>query len=336
VHQTRIGGGFGRRLLNDYVAEVAAIAQRAGAPVKLQWTREEDTAHDHLRPGGFHALKGAVDKDGRLSAWQHQCITFKFRGEAVAGGYLRENEFPVLNVQNYRLTQTALDTGTPCFAWRAPGANSFAWVFQSFIHELAVAAKRDHREFLLEIMGEPRWFDEGNPNSLNTGRAIAVIELATDKAGWGKPMPANRALGLAFHFCHAGHVAHVVDVSVDANRKVTVHKVVVAADVGPVINSSGARSQIEGSVVDALSTMAGLEITLENGVIEQTNFDRYQPLRIAATPEIESHFIASNYPPTGLGEPGFPPLAPAVCNAIYTVTGQRVKTLPLSREGFTV
>lgn len=336
MHQTRIGGGFGRRLLNDYVAEAAAIAQRVGAPVKVQWSREEDMAHDHFRPAGFHKLKGAIDKDGRLSAWEHHYITLQFNGEIVSGGSLRENEFPVLNVPNYRLTQTALDTGTPCFAWRAPGANSVAWVFQSFIHELALAAKRDHRDFLIEIMGEPRWFDEGNPNSLNTGRAVDVITLATEKAGWGRPMPENRALGLAFHFCHAGHVAHVVEVSVDGNNKVTVHKVVVAADVGPVINLSGARAQIQGCVVDALSTMAGLEITIEDGVVEQANFDTYRPLRIAATPEIEAHFIASEYPPTGLGEPGFPPLAPAVCNAIFELTGRRVRTLPLSRAGFTV
>lgn len=336
VNQTRIGGGFGRRLLNDYVAEVAAIAQRVDAPVKLQWTREEDMAHDHYRPGGFHSFKGAIDADGKLSAWQNHFIGFSYGGRPVSGGSLGKDEFPALNVPNYKLTQTQLETGTPCYAWRAPGANSFGWVMQSFMHEMAVAAGKDHRDFLLEVMGEPRWFSEGNTRSLNTGRAADVIKLATEKAGWGQSLPVGHFHGLAFHFSHAGHVAQVAEVSVDANKKVTVHKVTVAADVGPIVNLSGAENQGEGGVVDALSTMADLEITMENGVVEQSNYHDYRPLRMRSTPEIETHFIQSEHSPTGLGEPTFPPLAPAVCNAIYAATGERIRTLPFSKQGFTV
>ncbi|GAB1261395.1 xanthine dehydrogenase family protein molybdopterin-binding subunit [Aurantivibrio plasticivorans] len=336
IHQTRIGGGFGRRLLNDYVAEVAAIAQRVDAPVKLQWTREEDIQHDHFRPGGFHSLKGAVDADGKLSAWQNHFITFAFGGRPVSGGSLASDEFPALNVDNCKVTQTQLDTGTPCYAWRAPGANAFGWVMQSFVAELADAAGRDHKEFLLEVMGEPRWFKEGNTRSLNTGRAADVIKLAAEKAGWGKTLPPGRGMGLAFHFSHSGHIAEVAEVSVDANKKVTVHKVVVAADVGPIVNLSGAENQVEGSVVDALSTMADLEVTMEGGVVEQSNYHNYRPLRMRSTPEIETHFIQSEFAPTGLGEPAFPPLAAAVCNAIHAATGHRIRTLPFSKEGFSV
>lgn len=337
LHQTRVGGGFGRRLINDYVSEVAAIAQRVEAPVKLQWTREEDMQNDHFRPGGFHSLKGAIDGQGRLSAWQNHFITFNFGGRPANGGSLSSNEFPALNVDNVRVTSTGLDMGTPCLWWRAPGSNAFAWVMQSFLHEMAVAAGKDHREFLVEVMGERRWFNQGNASSLNTGRAIDVINLAAERAGWGSSLPEGHALGLAFHFSHAGHVAQVAEVSVDENKKVTVHKVVVAADVGPIVNLSGAENQVEGCVVDALSTLARLEINFEEGAAEQSNFHNYQLLRMASVPPvIESHFIESDFSPTGLGEPAFPPLAPAVCNAIYAATGERIRTLPISKQGFSV
>ena len=337
INQMRIGGGFGRRLLNDYAFEAAAIAKQIGGAVKLQWTREQDMAHDFYRPAGFHSLKGAVSADGKLAAWQNHFISFSEDGRPVSGTTnLNDDEFPAPNLDNYRVTRTLLPLGTPTYAWRAPGANVLAWVMQSFVHELAVAGGRDHRDFLLELMGERRWFKEGNTRSLNTGRAIDVIKLATEKAGWGKQMPAGHGLGLAFHFSHAGHVAQVAEVSVDANKKVKVHKVTVAADVGPIVNLSGAENQLQGGVVDGLSTMMELEITMENGMVEQSNFHDYRPLRMKNAPKVEVHFVESDHSPTGLGEPGLPPLAPAVCNAIFAATGHRVKTLPLSKEGFSV
>ncbi len=336
LNQIRGGGGFGRRLLNDYCCEVAAISKKMEQPIKLTWTREDDMAHDFYRPAGFHALKGAVDSKGKLSAWQNHFVTLTRENRPVSGGTLAPTEFPALNVDNCRVESTAIEIGTPCYAWRAPGANSFAWVMQSFIHELAVAANRDHLEFLLEVMGEPRWFKEGDSNSLNTGRAAGVIKLAAEKAGWGKKLPKGRGLGLAFHFSHQGHIAEVAEVSVDANKKITVHNVTVAADVGQIINLSGAENQVQGSVIDGLSTMMKLEITMENGMIEQSNFHNYQPLRMRNAPTVAVHFVESDYSPTGLGEPCLPPLAPAVANAIYAACGHRVKTLPLAKEGFTI
>jgi isoquinoline 1-oxidoreductase beta subunit len=191
-------------------------------------------------------------------------------------------------------------------------------------------------EFLLEIMGEPRWLQEGNEYALNTARAASVIKLAAEKAGWGKTLPKGHGLGLAFHFSHAGHFAQVAEVSVDANKKLTVHKVTVAGDIGPIINMSGAENQVEGCVIDGLSTAMGLEIGIENGRIQNTNFDRYPLLRIANAPQVAVHFIQSEYSPTGVGEPAFPPVAPAICNAIYAASGHRVRTLPLTLEGFTI
>ena len=337
IHQTRAGGGFGRRLSNDYMCEVAAITKKMGVPVKLQWTREDDFAHDFYRPGGFHQMKGAVDSKGRLAAWSDHFITVSADGKQPNGSAnIEENTFPVSTTANHRVGQTFLASTTPTGPWRAPRSNAIAWVIQSFMHEMSSAAGRDHLEFLLEAMGEPRWLPPSGETALNTGRAAAVIKLAAEKAGWGKPMPKGRALGLAFFFSHSGHFAEVADVSVDANRRVTVHKVTVAGDVGPVINMSGAETQVQGAVIDGLSTMLGLEVTMENGRIQQQNFNNYPILRMAHAPEVEPHFIQSDFPPTGLGEPALPPLAPAVCNAIFTATGHRIRQLPLMRENFTV
>lgn len=337
IHQTRVGGGFGRRLMNDYMCEAAQISKQAGVPVKLQWTREDDMQHDFYRVGGFHSFKGGVDKTGKLTAWHDHFVTFTADGQRpVSGGDIAPEEFPALLVPNFRLTQTKLPLQIPCGPWRAPRSNSIAFAVQSFLHELSDAAGRDHLEFLLELMGEPRWLTPNNEFALNTGRAIGVLKLAAEKAGWGKPLPKGRALGLAFHFSHAGHFAEVADVSVDAKKKITVHRVVVAGDVGPIINLSGAENQCEGCVVDGLSTAMGLALSIENGRIQETNFDRYPILRIAHTPQVDVHFIQSDYTPTGIGEPALPPVAPAMCNAIFAATGHRVRTLPLTREGFTI
>jgi len=323
--------------MNDYACEAAMISKQAGVPVKLQWTREDDMQHDFYRVGGFHSFKGAVDKDGKLTAFGNHFITFTADGKGVvSGGDIGKEEFPAALVPNVRLTQSKLPLKIPTGPWRAPRSNSVAFAVQSFLHELSAAAKRDHLQFLLDLMGEPRHLPPGNESSLNTGRAAAVIKLAAEKAGWGKQLPAGRGMGLAFHFSHAGHFAEVAEVSVDANKKITVHQITVAGDVGPIINMSGAENQTEGAVIDGLSTALGLSLDIKNGRIQETNFDRYPILRIAKAPKVVSHFIQSDFSPTGIGEPALPPLAPALANAIFAATGQRVRTLPLSKEGYTV
>jgi isoquinoline 1-oxidoreductase beta subunit len=334
VHQTRGGGGFGRRLVNDYMCEAAAISKQAGMPVKLTWTREDDTRHDFYRVGGFHALSGALDAKGKLVGLKNHFITFTLDGKGPAmGGNLTQDEFPFSVLENGLFTQTMLPSGTPAGAWRAPRSNGNAFAFQSFIHELAVAANRDHLEFLLELMGEPRWLAPGTPGALNTGRAAGVIKLAAEKAGWGKPQPQGRGLGLSFYFSHAGHVAQVADVSVDAAMNVKVNKITTAVDIGPVVNLSGAENQVEGSVIDGLSTMMNLQLSIENGRVQEGNFHEYPILRMADAPAVEVHFIQSDYPPTGVGEPALPPVAPAVANAVFAASGQRVRSLPMMKSG---
>ena len=337
IHQTRVGGGFGRRLMNDYMCEAAWISKQAGAPVKLQWTREDDMQHDFYRVGGFHSFKGGVDASGKLVAWQDHFITFTQDGQkpALAGG-LNAEEFPAQLVPNVRITQSKLPLAIPTGWWRAPGSCAIAFAIQSFLHECSVAGNRDHLQFLLDVMGEPRWLQPNNEFALNTGRAAAVIKLAAEKAGWGRTLPKGRGLGLAFHFSHAGHFAEIAEVSVGANRKLTVHRVTVAGDIGPIVNMSGAENQVEGSVIDGFSTAMGLSISIENGRIQETNFDRYPLLRITHAPQVDVHFIQSDYSPTGVGEPALPPVAPAICNAIFAATGHRVRTLPLTKDGFTV
>jgi isoquinoline 1-oxidoreductase beta subunit len=337
LHQTRCGGGFGRRLYNDFAAEAAAISEHAGVPIKLQWTREDDMRHDLYRAGGFHAMKGGLDRSGRVTAWHGRFITLSPDGErTVTGGGLRAGVFPDGLVEDCRLEETMLEWTTPCGAWRAPGSNVYGFVVQGFLDELAVAAGRDFRELLLETLGEPRWLEPGNPWALDTGRAAGVIRLVSEKAGWGRKMPKGRGLGLGFYCSHGGHVAEVADVSVDAEKRLRVHKVYVAADVGLIVNRSMAENQAEGSIIDGLSTMLAQSVTHENGRVAETNFDRYPLLRMSQAPEVEVHFIESAHPPSGLGEPVLPPLAPAVSNAIYAASGHRVRTLPISEEGFRI
>ena len=334
VNNSRMGGGFGRRALHDYAAEAMAISQRVELPVKLTWTRTDDIHNDFHRVGGFQNMKAAVNSDGQLAAWDQHYIGFGRGGKPVIGSGLRGNEFSMVALNNARVTQTLMEADTRCGAWRAPGSNTNAFVEQSFIHELAVLAERDHAEFLLELMGPRRWIKEGDISALNTGRARDVIELVTEKANWGKQMPKGSGQGLAFYFCHAAHIAEIAEVTVDEDNNFSVDKVTVAIDVGPIINMSGALNQVQGSIVDGLSTMAMQQITIEDGAIQQDNFDSYPVMRIGSTPTIEVHFIQSENHPTGLGEPALPPLAPAVTNAIFAATGERIRSMPLSASGF--
>mgnify|MGYP003324657071 FL=1 len=336
VNVTRIGGGFGRRFSSEFVFEAVEISKYMGRPIKLTWTREDDIQHDYFRAGGFQWLRGAVDKKGKLSAWDQHFIGMGNNGKPTSGSRFPRNEFPLPLVGNVRATSTLLDIDTPCGPWRAPFANTNAFEVQSFIHELANLAGRDHLEFLLEIFGK-----NGSPvlrkkKGLNNDRAKAVIQLAAKEAGWGRDFQNGRGLGLAFHFSFAGHIAEVAEVSIDAQKKLTVHKVTVAVDVGPIINMSGALAQVEGSVMDGLSALIGQSITMEGGQIEQSNLDEYPVLRISAAPKVDVHFIESDNPSTGLGEPALPPLAPAVGNAIFAATGKRVRNMPLTTEGYSI
>jgi isoquinoline 1-oxidoreductase beta subunit len=327
VHILRAGGGFGRRLSADFVIEAAAIAQKAGVPVKLTWTREDDLRHDHFRPGGFHFLKGGVDASGKITAWRNHTVLF-------AGG-LNADEFPSRFIPNHLGLSSVIENGIPMGPWRAPGSCVFAFVYQSFIDELAHAAGRDPVAVRLEILGDhgtvPGTGERGTP--YNAARMKAVVKLVAEKSGWGKKLPRGQGQGIAFHFSHRGYIAQVAEVTVAKTGELRVDRVVCVSDVGSqIVNLSGAENQVEGSIVDGLSAAWRQELNIERGRIVEANLAEYQLLRMPDAPrKIECHFLTSDNPPTGLGEPVLPPLAPAVANAIFAATGKRIRQLPFSK-----
>jgi len=330
VNMTRIGGGFGRRLRSEFMAEVAWIAREIRQPVQLQWSREDDMGHDYYRPAAWHDFKAGLDNDGRVIAFDHHFISFGADGKTASCASLSKNHYPAGLVPNFRLRQSLININVPTGPWRSPGHSAYGWVYQSFFDEVALAAGRDPLEFRLDLLSRSY-----GKTQMDRQRASDVLKLAAAKAGWGtRELGDNRGLGIAFHHDHGAYVAYVVEVVANGSF-VKVEKVFAAVDCGPVINLSGAKNQVEGGFVDALST-ANLEITFANGAAQQSNFSDYELLRIGQAPDIECHFIQSDNSPSGLGEPPIAPAAPAVCNAIYAATGTRVRKLPFSRSGISL
>ncbi|HEY8459891.1 MAG TPA: molybdopterin cofactor-binding domain-containing protein, partial [Blastocatellia bacterium] len=347
-HVTLLGGGFGRKSKPDYVAEAALLSREVGKPVKVTWTREDDIRYDYYHAVAAMYLKAAVDEKGRPTAWLQRSafpsIGSTFAGPSTVYGAPFELGMGWTNVPfdipNHRVENGPAKPHVR-IGWLRSVANIYhAFAVHSFVDELAQLAKRDSVEYLLDALGEPRKIDLGQKGPmaekfpLDTGRLRRVIELAAERSGWAKKKPSKgRGLGIAAHWSFYSYVAAVVEVEVDANGKIRIPTVDIAADVGKVISPDRVKSQLEGASVFGSSIALTSEITAAGGSIQQSNFHDYAVARINDGPiQTRVHLIESDAPPAGVGEPGVPPMAPAICNAVFAATGKRIRDLPLRKH----
>lgn len=340
VNMTRVGGGFGRRLAADYAAEAIAISMKAAKPVQVVWSREDDLQNDFYRPAGMYALKGALDANGNLAAWYLNASTTSRYAYANRSASHHTTEvfpdgFPAGFVPNFRMEYTPVKTNIGTGAWRAPGHNATAFVDQCFVDEMAFLAKKDPVVFRLELLGPEDkimpYRDHGGP-TYSTARLKNVIRMAAEKSGWHTPAPKGIYRGFAAHFMFGAYVAEVVTISVSTSQTIKIEKVFCAVDCGIIINRSGALNQIEGGIIDGLSSALQAAIHIHKGGAVENNFDDYKLMRIKDAPEIDVHLVDSLENPEGLGEMSLPPIAAALCNAIFAATGKRIRSLPISLQ----
>ena len=346
VHMTLSGGSFGRRAQWDYAAEAWQVGKQIKQPVQLLWTREDDMQHDFYRQYSYHHLSGAFDDRGSVTAWSHRVVSTPIRAlfdppERLAEPrHLAQQELGGADVlpyavPNFRLDFAPVESVVPRAWWRSVEASFTACAMECFVDELAHAAGHDPYEFRMELLRQDRklaavmW--PGGP-PLETGKLRGVLKVAAEQSGWGEPLQPGWGRGIACHYSFNTYVAHVAQVSVDKDGTVRVHRVVSAVDCGTAVNPNGVAAMIEGAVNFALTAVLTGEITVKDGAVEQSNFHDYRVLRMPDAPEIEVHIVPSTENPHGMGEPGVPPLAPAIANAVFAATGVRVRRFPIDPE----
>ena len=337
IELPRSGGGFGRRLENDFVAEAVMIARQVQRPVKLLWSRDDDLRNDFFRPFGVQRLRASVDAAGKLTGWSHRVAATSRKWRAGRGddpdwvGTLDIDGFPANCVPNY----LAEFVDVPfCLArgwWRAPLHTFAAFATESFVDEVAHALNRDPVELRLEMLGAPRdleYREHGGP-MFSTGRLAATLREAAKRIGYGRKLPKGHGIGVASHFTFGGYTSHAMEVAARPGGGWRIVRCVCVSDVGIVVNPLGVEAQLQGGTIDGISTALGLEITVERGAVQQTNYHQYPILRMPDAPTVEVHIMPSTLPPCGAGEMGIPSALPALANAIFAATGQRLRRLPL-------
>ena len=340
IHLPRSGGGFGRRLENDFVAETVHVAQKVKRPIKLIWTREDDLQTDWYRPSGAHGMSAFLNENNELSGWSHRVAAaargFRqpdFAEEDPWVACLDPDAFPAGCVADYEASFIAVPFGLARGWWRGPLPTFVAFPIQSFMDEVAHAAGADPVEFRLKLLGSPRELKYGGHGGpvLDTGRMAAVLKAAAKRIGYGRKLPPGNGIGVATHFVFGGYAAHAMEVSVE-NGRPKIHRCVCAVDVGRVVNPLGVGAQMMGATLDGISAALRLEITVKDGKVQQQNFPDYPILTMTEAPDVEVEILRTDYPPSGAGEMGIPTSAPALVNAIFAATGKRIRRLPIADQ----